>query len=156
MTDHNPEFGTQVRTIQIIVAALVVGCVTFGGIACVIAGDDLAFREFGVLAIVATAFAAGAVVVSTVVRVVFDKQADRDAPQPADKLLSLFQNRAIVSAAVLEGATFLNLIVVIVENNAASLVTAGVLIAIMLIRLPTKRGIAEWVAKRLDASQTTV
>lgn len=150
MSAPTPDFSAQVRTLQIIIAALAGGCVTFGTIAVAITAGELGVGELGVVTAVAAVFAVGASVTSLTVRVLFDKQADAGPPLATEALLGHYQTRTIVASAVLEGAAFFNLIAVIVEKSIVPLAVAALLVGFLVAGIPTKRRIAEWVAKRLD------
>jgi hypothetical protein len=53
-------------------------------------------------------------------------------------LLALYQSQVIIGLAMLEGATFFNLIAYLLEGDAASLVVAGLLVVVMLSHFPTQ------------------
>jgi hypothetical protein len=77
----------------------------------------------------------------------------------ADKLCSLFplyQSQLIVSAAVLEGAAFFNLIAYLLEGDVVSLVVVGLLLAVMLVRFPTNNRAERFLSEQLELLRQAV
>ena len=68
----------------------------------------------------------------------------------ADTLLGVYQVRLIISAALLEGACFFNLIAYMIDMQWWSLAIAGVFLAINLSTIPTKDGVESWIQQQLE------
>lgn len=83
-------------------------------------------------------------------------EGSRSGPQD---LLPIYQTQFIVGMALLEGGAFLNLVAFLIEGSPLNLAVAGALLLFMIIRLPTRSGLAHWLEhqQRLlrDESQAT-
>jgi hypothetical protein len=66
-------------------------------------------------------------------------------------LLGLFQSRHIVGYAILEGAAFYGLIAYLLERQQASLIVVGLLLAAMLMRVPTRARLENWLEAELKS-----
>lgn len=153
---------TQVRTLQIIVAALIVGCLTFAGIAVFIggqrepAGADQVENQFPIITVMALAFGAVALIAQAVIVPMLRKQSlQRLAKQPeaaevdAAQLLVSLQSTTIVGAAISEGACFFNLIAHLMEGSPYSLLMASVLVLTIVMRFPTVNGVIDWLDRQM-------
>jgi hypothetical protein len=153
-----------VRTHQIIIAALTAGCLIFFVIALVVAGRATPSPKPPIVTYVSLAFAIGAVFVRLILPRVYLSSARRQirqgtwpavaapaAPdateddQNASRLLTAICVRLIISAAILEGATFFLLIAYIAEQSPLSLGVAILLIFLMALHFPTSSRLdAQW------------
>ena len=160
-----------VRTMQIIVGAMVAGCVMFLVIVLVIPGGAGIALDTPLLTYIALAFAAAAVVARLVVPGIVVAQARRKilsgdwkvaarAPtagstastgqdDDASKLAQVFMVRTIVAAAILEGAIFLSLIVCLLQRSTLTLGLAVVLLAALAAHFPTRAGVDRWLADQM-------
>jgi len=66
----------------------------------------------------------------------------------AGKLCMLYQMQLIIGAAMLEGAVFFSLIAYLVEGDLASLAVAGLLIVFLLLRIPTRTGVENFLIEQ--------
>jgi hypothetical protein len=145
----------RLRVMQILMAALILGCLVFLGIV-------LTLRQAGnaqnpnppLLTYMGAGFALLMLVLSLVVPYVTvatsrKQMAHAKSPLPpssgsmhgrtdAGHLCVLYHSQLIVGAAMLEGATFFCLIAYLVEGELTSLVAAGVLMLFLLARFPTR------------------
>jgi hypothetical protein len=166
-----------VRILQIIVTALVIGCVVFLGVVLVVRaagsarGDHEDAWVFTAMAFVflGTVIVARCVVPGAIVRGgrkkiaggTFQLPQARQASQQrslqtleqmgdAGKLLVLYQIKTIVAAALIEGATFLFLVMALVMPRGAVLLgTALVLILVIAGHMPTRAGVTRWIEDQL-------
>jgi hypothetical protein len=148
------KLAPQVRTLQIIVAAFVVGCITFGAIAFFLqVAPPLAAGEqvFPVVTSMALAFGGFALVAQVVLGPMLLKQSrqslvqqEGESPDDAMRLLTGFYTTTIVVAAFAEGACFFNLIAYMIEGSPYALAMAGLLVLTILMRFPTVNGVADW------------
>jgi hypothetical protein len=155
-----------VRTLQIIVAALVVGCSIFLAIVFVIAAGSSKVPDPPLFTYIALAFAAGAVGARLIIPRIFAAQARRkilagtwgvvggNSPasdtgpaehDDASKLAQVLMARTILAAAILEGAAFLLLIAHLVEHSPLSLAAAIVLIVVLAAHVPTQSRVDRWI-----------
>jgi hypothetical protein len=64
------------------------------------------------------------------------------------QLCALYQMQRIIAAAMLEGATFFNLIAYLQEGDTTSLVAAALLLAAMLRLFPTRGGVENFLVEQ--------
>jgi hypothetical protein len=161
MTPQFPaDVTTAVRTSQIIAGALMMGVITFGVIAVVIAwnkppGDPL-------LPVIAVAFAAivipvrfgvsASLVSSSRTHIGNEVRGGRlqDSSRIAGQLYGAFQTRMIVGMALLEGAAFFNLVAYMISARWWNLAAAGVLLLLLAAMFPTKNKLEQWVHDQLQ------
>lgn len=150
---------TQVRTLQIIVAALALGCVTFAAIAVVLQsapepaeGEDV----FPVVTSMALAFGGFALVAQAVLGPLLLKQTRQSlvqqegtSPDDAMRILNGYQTSTIVAAAFAEGACFFNLVAYMIDGSPYTLAMAGLLVLTILMRFPTENGVVEWLEREM-------
>ena len=160
------------RLLQIIVSALIGGCMIFLGVVLVMPAEELG-NDDGPLLLTgcAIAFAAMILFVRAIVPGVIAKSGRQKIRQgtwkspagqnrssmhellegcgDAGKLAMLALPRAIISAALLEGAALFLLIAYMIERSPWSLAVAGVLIAGLLLQIPTHGRLVRWVEDQL-------
>jgi len=68
---------------------------------------------------------------------------------PLDGLLAIRQTTLIIALALLEGAAMLGCIAFFLDCHALDLVVVGVALALMLARFPTRNRVRTWLARRL-------
>lgn len=153
----------QVRTLQIIVAALIVGCLTFASIAVFLRtspepaeGEEMAF----VVTSMALAFGAFALVAQFVIGPMLRRQSrqtivnqEGSSPDDPQRLLAGYQTSTIVSAAFAEGACFFNLIAHLIEGSPYTLLMAAVLVVSIAFRFPTVAGVSDWLEREMRMVQ---
>jgi hypothetical protein len=172
-TNWKEEVGRRVKYVQIIVASLLAGCLTFMGIAIVLVQRKVA-GEFQDLPDVIIWLPVGFAVVACFVQFIVTKQTTAHARQAiaegtwrypgggdtsmadyfaqtgdAGRLFVVFQMRTIVAAAILEGAAFFSLVIFLVGGNGIPLVTAMFLVGRLLLLLPTRRRVFHWIEDQL-------
>jgi hypothetical protein len=161
-------FTRLVRTLQILVAAMSIGCILFLVIA-ILAADSLVGKQSESL--VVTSIALGYALASIPLRIVVPRiivaQSRRkiregrwptaqetstaiadNAPSEIDDLGMLAQvllTQTIIAAAILEGAIFFLLVAYLVERSPLSLMMAAVLIVAIAASMPTTRRCYEWI-----------
>ncbi len=174
----NPLVGL-VRTLQIIIVAITLGCVFFFGIALLAGGSPIGFDELPPITLIALVFTAVIAVARCIVPSVFVARARRKiregtwnfqpktgAKIPSDpdnpktiiyKLAQVFMARTILAAAMLEGAAFFVLVTYLVARSPWSLIAAFVLIIALFAHIPTPNRVSLWIQdqmKLLDEERT--
>ncbi len=162
-----------VRTLQIIVGALVAGCLTFAGVVIAQSGAFPAKDEPLMITYVGFIFAAMALVAHIVVPGIIVAQGRRkiargtwSLPQQAatqaklkafieqagdaGKLWMLFNVKTIVAAATLEGATFFMLVAVMLEGSPLALAAAMALVLGVALQFPTRTRVIHWIDAQLQ------
>jgi len=144
--DLRASLGPTVRTMQIIVFALSMGVVMFGGFVClsgrVTVGD---FSMHGMFSWAALGMGVVGLVLSSLVprlmpiagNITDDIVANADHDGLVRNVVGGLQTKMIVGLAICEGAAFANLLALMNEGSTPNLVMAAVLLAAMLARLPT-------------------
>ncbi len=171
------ELTRPLRTLQIIVAALVTGVVVFLGIVLALgpgappppqqpAGGGFSLTTLAVVFTVVVLIVR-LIVPGVIASVSRRKIADGTwAPQQgrntqawmveflertgdAGKLTYVFMNRTIIAGALIEGATFFTLIAHMLEGTTLSLIVAAMLIASLLLHFPTRSRLVGWIEDQL-------
>jgi len=160
------------RVAQIVVAGLILGCLTFGVIAVFQAG------QFGgqpgpipkLLTYLAIGFAVAALLTRAVVGSVIAATGRRRIAEgtwspssqagpvnkelieqtgDAGKLAAVFMTRTIVLGALLEGPAFFLLIAHLIEATPESLIGAAVLVLLLVLSFPTHGRMVSWIEGQL-------
>jgi hypothetical protein len=167
--DHNPySVGNEpsngqaptanVRTMQIIAFALMMGVVVFGVIVMFQTGGQLNGKP-GLLTWIAAGFA-GLMIVNhlaipliiagaTWKKLAADGIRQKSEQEQAQAAMGVYQAQMIVALALLEGAAFFNLVVVMQERTMISLGIVIALLVLMLIKFPTTTKVTWWIEDRL-------
>ena len=162
--DDEAVIGPRVRTMQIILAALVMGVLLFLVVAVALrAGGQVPAPPNDVLLPIALGFAALAAVVSVIVprqivaggrRMIARGSSPAGTPTPAagdtERLCGLYQTQLIVSAALLEGPAFFLLIVYLLQGDVLALAMVGVLLAAMAAKFPTRGRVERFLSEQHD------
>jgi hypothetical protein len=161
-----PPEGTDPRklvlTMQIICGALMMGLVTFGGIAITLGFNKQGPANQGelIVPLMGAGFAAIIIVVSLIVPPQVAKAGIRQITtiRPIDDISKLdlymaYQTKMIVGCALLEGAGFFNLIGFIIGGQIWTLGIVGLLIAMMAVRFPTYERVDAWAEDQLRQLQ---
>ena len=159
-----PDFDQQLRVMQIIAGALMMGVITFLGVVLVITkGNVLGQGNPGIVTMIAAGFAGLMIVnhlvipsIITKARLNQIKSQDSDGQNSELKLASLlgiYRMQLIITLAFLEGAAFFNLVSVMIEHHVISLIAAVVLLGLMAVRFPSRTKVLWWVQDRLRELQ---
>ena len=152
---------------QIIVFALTMGLISFLGIVCFLTWGGMRgdLASVPLLTLIGLVLAGVLTVARGIVLQVMVATARRDirrgmpdagrgkssaelADDAADQLVGFYQTRMIVGAALLEGAAFFLLTVLLLERSPWSLIAAVVMILGVAAHFPTQRSVAEWVEQQ--------
>jgi hypothetical protein len=154
------------RILRIIVAALALGVIVFGVYAVVQREQNPGVPPpphvitylalgFGALQIVLQAVVPG-LLVNGGRRQLAGGKSPRPQPGvtiPTDdvgNLCMLFQMRTIIGCALAEGGAFFLLIAYLLEGQLLALGGAVVMLALVLVRFPTRPGLESWLAEQQD------
>lgn len=163
---EHPQLALQVRTMQIIVAALTMGCGTFLAVVLFLRSGGRPVVEtplvtFGSLAACMGLLAARAVVprlfagaaLRQVTPQVHEAQRRGDLQAVYSQLVQIYQTRMIVGAALLEGAAFLMGIAYLIEGRTVALLLAALLVVGVASHVPTQSGVARWILERCQEEE---
>ncbi len=153
----DPQILASVRIAQIIAGALGMGLLTFTAFSLfsMYQRNAAINWNFSTLTIVGLGLAGSAIPASFIfpkfmaapsIRV----QADGTPESRIQSLLGQFQIQLIVGLAMLEGAGFLNSFALMQEHNPVSLLAAILCVGMMLVRIPTRSKVQNWLAERLQ------
>jgi hypothetical protein len=164
------------RTLQIIVAALAIGVVTFFIVVLLIVKGEGQNAGGGAASPLITYIALGAAVAAaflalTIPNMISARQRMEIASGKAGlrsqmsqmlplkpefrelaPLVAIYHARVIIFGALLEGAAFFNLIAYMIEHQMLSLVVAGCLLLMMLSQFPTPSRFENWI----ESEQRTI
>jgi hypothetical protein len=170
------QVSKRVWVLQMIVAALVAGCVFFLVIVLVshgsavggAIGDGLTPLTWVALSFLALMAVSRAIVPAVIVRQgrrsiargTFSLSQARQLPLQGDReeveemgdagrLFVLYQTKTIIGAALIEGATFFIIIAYLVERNTVALGIAVALILAVAAHIPTRTGVVHWIEDQL-------
>jgi len=161
------QLDQMVKVMRIIILALTMGVVAFGGVTFLIQNQPSGGGQI-LIAWVAAGVAVMNLLMRQVMGTVLSASARKQiaagtwqSPQKnsvrmpenataADRLLMSFQTRLIVRAALLEGAAFFNLIAFMIERQTWSFGIAGALAAINLSTFPSRDSVLYWIRQQLE------
>ena len=154
----SPAFLQAVRGMQIVTFALVLSSVLVTGIMFFLNKGQINGQP-SVVSVIGFAMAAANFVAHAIVpKVVMTKQlesvskADLQGMSLEDQqmtVLTSMRSGHIIGSAILEGAVFFNAIAYMVEKWGGSLAIIGVLIVLIILRIPTGYGMQNQVTERL-------
>jgi hypothetical protein len=155
-----PDFDPQLRVMQIIAGALMMGVLMFLGVVLVITkGDVLRQENPGIVTMIAAGFAVLMIVNHLVIPGLITKAQlnqfksqdsdEQNSEQKRASLLGIYRMQLIITLALLEGAAFFNLVSVLIEHHVISLTAAVVLLGLMAVRFPTRTKVSWWVQDRV-------
>ena len=156
----DPERRKMILTSQIIVAALFAGCLFFLLNVLLIMPGKLGGWNLGldqpmtcVALVVAFGILAARIIVAGVVTAQMLRQLARRVSKEPDwkDLFGVYQTTLIVKAAMLEGATFLLLIMYMLEHSPWTLAVVVVFLLLILMQMPTPLGVEDWIDRQLVA-----
>ena len=158
------ELTGQVRTTQVIVAALCMGIVSFAAYA-IVTGPSGEPPDDKFITIAAACLAPVCIVLSLIAtrvavtvnrRKIADgtwKPASQQGPAPstdAGKLAFVYQVKTIIGAALIEGPAFLALLAYMIEGSQLSLAVAGVMLLGVMAHFPTASRVETWIEGQLQ------
>jgi hypothetical protein len=176
-SEQREHIGKSVLVMQIIVAALAAGVVTFAVVVLVLRSqqeanapqdNSLLLSYIGIL-VSASAIAAWMIIprllVSRTRQAIsegktpmlddYHEPALTEGAQQIQPLVAMHQTRLIVGCALLEGAAFLNLLAYMLEGQLMNLVAAGLLVLIIVTQIPTFGRLTSWIEDDLSAIDRT-
>jgi hypothetical protein len=162
------EAAKQARILQIIVAALVMGCLFFLLIALTTGPAAKPAKPFEPISL--TMIACGLIGIELIAQVVVawsittkarrgmidgtykpvDAQQANGQTAGATYLLSVFQTKTIISGALFEGVAFFSTIVYWIEGNPIALALAVLMILGVAVQFPTQSRIIGWVERQFE------
>ncbi len=136
--------GKVATLLTIIIGAMMMGCLFFGGYVVFISGAfDQPAKEMQL-----SLMAAGMALTNTIMAFVIPSQvaqfATRNANGDRPTFLQAYTIKTVIAVAFLEGATFFVLYTVMAEHNWWSLAIAVFLLGLMLTHIPSKMRIEQW------------
>jgi len=139
---------------RIVLFALTMGVLVFGAIAILTASEP---KDGPFMAWIGLGMGVGPVILRQILRVVIPAglrrgivSTDSDSEQCRSRLLSGYQSVFVISAALLEGGCFFNLVCYMVEKQWPSLAYVGVCLVINLSTFPSKDGVETWIQQQLE------
>lgn len=142
---HGDVITLHARILTIIISALVIGQLVFGGVV-LFALDAWNKPPTGkMMSLFAAGLAVQLVATAYFVASFVAKSGVAKANGDVDKLLRVYQVNTIVGAAFLEGSAFLNLTALMLEHHKWSLILVGVGIFLLLTMIPSSIRITNWV-----------
>ncbi|MCA9093594.1 MAG: hypothetical protein KDA68_08920 [Planctomycetaceae bacterium] len=156
--DEIPEGRGLLMASRILVFALAMGVVVFGGVAAgvVFMGPkDAADVGLPIVSYVMAALAVITLMMSFVIPAVVVAQMRRQVGELSPEkrpvaLMPAFQTKTLLGCASCEGGAFGNLIAFISEQQIWTFGIAGVLLLVILSRFPTEAGIENFVQRELE------
>jgi hypothetical protein len=155
--DNLPNLWPTVFTLRIILFALILGIVVFACVAIFMVTQNGPMAPNGdVFTWTMTVFAAPILLVQFVLPAFIlnstSKRILARQPNALDEILvAAYRSHLIIGWAMCEGAALSVLIAYLLEGNDAMLVIAAIAIALMVIRLPSERGLAAWLERQRDS-----
>ena len=153
----DPARRKMVLTSQIIVAALVAGCLfLLLNVLLIVPGkpsswDVQVIRPMTTVGLVAAfgILAARIIIPGIVTAQMLRQLAQREPEEPDWKdLFGVYQTALIIKAAMLEGAIFLLLIMYILEHSPWTLALAAVFLLMLLMHMPTLPRVDDWIERQ--------
>jgi hypothetical protein len=169
LPDWRDELPGKVRAMQVIVAAMVLGCLVFAGVACIVSLTRAADKDQELLI---TYIALGVAVLSLFPRMIVPTimvsagrkkileqlrrktsgTDSRTAPNRFDawenetvgQLTALLLGKLIISVALMEGATFFLLVAYLLERSPICLLVAAFMIILLALHFPTISRSTSW------------
>ena len=157
-----------VRMLQILVAALTVGCLGFLVVALAVVGGPKEPSEMPVVTYICSAIAVCLVLARFIAPAIFVTQARQKIRQgtwtspvqrvEADwakqnddigKMTQVLVSRTIIAAAIIEGAVFLLITAYFMEQSPLSLVLAVLLNVALAAQIPTRSRIEGWLDEQM-------
>jgi len=153
----DPERRKLVLTSQIIVAALFTGCLFFLLIVLLIVPGKFGNWDLGLdkpmtcagLVVAFSILAARIILPGVITAHMLGQLARRESKEPDWKdLFGVYQTTLIIKAAMLEGATFLLLVMYMLEHSPWTLALAVVFLLLLLMHMPTPSRVDDWIERQ--------
>ena len=153
----DPERRKMVLTLQIVVAALFAGCLFFLLIVLLIVPGKLGSWDLGpgqpmtlVALVMAFGILAARIIVPGIITTQMLRQLSQQKPEEPDwkDLFGVYQKTLIIKAAMVEGATFLLLVMHMPERSPWTLALAVVFLLMLLMHMPTPRRVNDWIEQQ--------
>jgi hypothetical protein len=164
--DQDTRLTVYLRTMRIIVLALAMGVLAFLVVAVVIRQQrtDQPVPDPPIITLTALGYAGLQLILQAVIPGLVANRLRRQiaagtwprpevGPAPADdtgRLCALYQTRLLIGAALAEGAAFFLLIAYLLEGQLVSLAGAAVMLALVLVRFPTRPGLEGWLSDQQE------
>ncbi len=154
-----PEARGLLMTNRIVVGALAMGVVMFGGIAVTIAlTTPEAPIDLPIVSFIMGFFGAIVLVMSFIVPGLIAAQSRKQisaesTESKAKSLLTVFATKTLIGCALCEGGALGNLVAFIVEQQWWSLGIVGVLLLAILSRFPTQAGMENFVREQIELAE---
>ncbi|MCA9040784.1 MAG: hypothetical protein KDA65_10585 [Planctomycetaceae bacterium] len=145
------------RTIQVIVMALIMGAISFTAVICFLTFSEanLVTEPADLFFLMPLCFSAFAItgwfffpILITKATLSGIKNLDRDTQE--SRLWGFFQTKTIISSALLEGASFFTVLMFKMSENLLDLYLVIVLLFLLIISVPTRFKIDNWVEDKLS------
>ena len=136
--------GQVALLLTIIIGAMVMGCLFFGGFVVVIQGAFNKPAKEMQLSLMAAGVALTNTILAFVIPSLVVQASTRNAHGDRPTFLQAYTIKTVIAVAFLEGATFFVLYTVMAEHNWWSLVIAVFLLGLMLTHIPSKMRIEQW------------
>ena len=158
--DSIPGSRGVLMTARILVGALAMGVMIFGGIAMALAfANHQAPREgLPIVSYLMAGMGAMTLVMSFVIQNIIIAPLRRElgsipGDQQAERVLPVYQTRLLIGCACCEGGAIANLVAFIVEQQWWSLGIAGVLLLAILSRFPTETGLESFIREQIELAE---
>ena len=152
--------AAKIRPMQIIVAAMALGCIFLGVVMMVIPSmNEDGPPEVPLISYIALLFVGGALVMRIIISMVLTNQgrttvvqesANLSPEEVADRFIGLYQTQLIITSALLEGPAFFLLIAFMVEGWIVCPIVAGVLVIGILTGFPTVSRVSGWIQDQIQ------
>lgn len=155
-----PKFDQQLRVMQIIAVALMMGVLSFFGVVLVITEGDV-FGQQGpaLITTIAAVFAGMMIVAHAVIPSIIanaqlrisnkNVEAGETLEARTSSIVNVYQVQLIIALALLEGAAFFNLIGLMIGKHFLSTLLVVALLLLMLLKFPTRTKVTWWVEDRM-------
>ena len=144
--ESHERFSQAARQMQVICAALTMGCIVFGMLALFLKGiSSEIYENASIVTWLAVGFGGLALVQSFVIPMMIGRKTSGSI----EGWLGIFRTKMIVGAALCESAAFFNIVVYIVETQLISLGVALFMLVRLVTFMPTAGGLESWVSNRI-------
>ena len=135
--------GNVALLLTIIICAMVMGCLMFGGFVLFQGALNQPAKEMQ-LSLMAAGMALTNTILAFVIPSIIVKAVTRNSEGDRPTYLQAYSLKTIVAVALLEGATFFVLFTVMTEHHWWSLAIAALLVVLMLSHIPSRMRIEQW------------
>ncbi|MFK7822369.1 MAG: hypothetical protein AB8G99_26985 [Planctomycetaceae bacterium] len=143
-------FAKEARQVQIICAALVMGCVVFAMLGLVIKGvSNEVYENASVVTWLGVVLGSLLLVQSVVVPMMIARR----KADSVDGWFGIYRIKTIVGMAICEGAAFFNVVAYIIDVQLISLGVVVLLLLRMFTFFPTAGGLENWLSNRMRTAE---